>query len=280
MPPPSANPVSCCTSCHTLLFLHQTLILSKLDYGWQVYSSTAPCVLRKLYDVHHQGLLMALGAFKSFPVKSLYSESGLPSLTHRHAFLSIKYYTKLHSFPTSPVLRIPLWCQLLCWPTWDSILPSLSTSGLSMRISLCPLFVYFLTVMQSFPLGFFPAFVSAHPSLLVPNLPLHPLSSVTSFSITLKHTPFLSMSLQMILNPPQALALLLCFQIVLPTALLSAELCALLLTVELIASHRSSSFVIFRFPQCSYASAVVYWGSPPWPSDLRMALSPSKWMYP
>lgn len=54
----------------TLLQLHQTLVLSKLDYGCQVYSSATRSILRKLDAAHHQGLRLALGAFKSSPVTS------------------------------------------------------------------------------------------------------------------------------------------------------------------------------------------------------------------
>ena len=78
-----------------LLRLHLTLVLSTLDYGCQLYSSASDSVLSTLDAVHHAGLRLALGAFKSSPVTSLYVESGIPSLYRRRALLSLKYFVRL-----------------------------------------------------------------------------------------------------------------------------------------------------------------------------------------
>ena len=90
----------------TLLRLHLVLILSKLDYGCQVYSSASSTTLRKLDAVHHLGLRLAIGAFRSSPIKSLYVESGFPSLYQRRNLLSLRYYARLHQVQSPPVLRI------------------------------------------------------------------------------------------------------------------------------------------------------------------------------
>ena len=60
-----------------LLHLYQSLIRSKLYYGAIVYGSA-----RKSYlaTVHHQGLRLALGTFRTSPVESLYVEADEPSL--------------------------------------------------------------------------------------------------------------------------------------------------------------------------------------------------------
>ncbi|GFO37332.1 RNA-directed DNA polymerase from mobile element jockey [Plakobranchus ocellatus] len=68
----------------TLLKLYRTLVRSKLDYGSVVYGSAEKHVLRDLDPINHQGLRIALGAFRTSSIKSLYAEAGEPSLEHRH----------------------------------------------------------------------------------------------------------------------------------------------------------------------------------------------------
>ena len=69
----------------TLLRLHNKLVLSKLDYGCQIYGSASKSYLDKLDAVHHAGLRISIGAFKSTPVMSRYSESGFFSLEYRRS---------------------------------------------------------------------------------------------------------------------------------------------------------------------------------------------------
>ncbi|GFN88474.1 RNA-directed DNA polymerase from mobile element jockey [Plakobranchus ocellatus] len=64
----------------TLLKLYRTLVRSKLDYGSVIYGSEKKRVLRALDPIHHQGLCIALGAFRTTPMKSLYAKAGEPSL--------------------------------------------------------------------------------------------------------------------------------------------------------------------------------------------------------
>ena len=49
--------------------------------------------------IHHQGLRLALGAFRTSPIKSLYAESNEPSLYIRREKLSLQYVTKLAANP-------------------------------------------------------------------------------------------------------------------------------------------------------------------------------------
>ena len=63
-----------------LLQLYRSLIRSKLDYGSIVYGSARKSYLVMLDTVHHQGLRLALGAFRTSPVESLYVEANEPSL--------------------------------------------------------------------------------------------------------------------------------------------------------------------------------------------------------
>ena len=59
-------------------------------------------ILKSLDPIHHQGLRIALGAFRTSPVQSLYAEAGEPSLRHRRGKLSMNYFLKLKSLPDNP----------------------------------------------------------------------------------------------------------------------------------------------------------------------------------
>ena len=85
-----------------LLRLYRSLIRSKLDYGCVVYGSARKSYLRKLDTIHNQGLRLALGAFKTSPINSLYVEANEPSLNLRRKKLGMQYYLKLKSNPDNP----------------------------------------------------------------------------------------------------------------------------------------------------------------------------------
>ena len=82
-----------------LLRLYRALVCSKLDYGCIVYGSASKSVLRTLDAVHHAGLRICPGAFRSFPVRSLYVKAGETSLSLRRLRLAMNYVLKLHSVP-------------------------------------------------------------------------------------------------------------------------------------------------------------------------------------
>ena len=67
----------------TLLHLYRYLIRSKLDYGSIVYGSARKSYSAMLDPIHHQGLRLALGAFRTSPTASLYVEAYEPSLHTR-----------------------------------------------------------------------------------------------------------------------------------------------------------------------------------------------------
>ena len=90
----------------TLLQLHTAMVLPTLDYGCHIYSSASPSLLSLLDPVHHLGLRLALGAFRSSPAESLYAESGFPSLSRRRALLSLRFYANSLQFPSS-ALHVP-----------------------------------------------------------------------------------------------------------------------------------------------------------------------------
>ena len=85
-----------------LLRLYRALVRSKLDYGSIVYGSARRSVLKQLDPIHHQGLRIALGAFRTSPAQSLYVEAHEPSLTSRRLKLSLNYVLKLKYLPENP----------------------------------------------------------------------------------------------------------------------------------------------------------------------------------
>ena len=54
-----------------LLRLYRALVRSKLDYGSIVYGSARRSVLKQSDQIHHQGLRIALGAFRTSLAQSL-----------------------------------------------------------------------------------------------------------------------------------------------------------------------------------------------------------------
>lgn len=61
---------------NVLLRLYRVLIRSRLDYGSIVYGLTRISYTKVLDTIHHQGIRLALGAFRTTPIQSLYIEAG------------------------------------------------------------------------------------------------------------------------------------------------------------------------------------------------------------
>ena len=80
-----------------LLNLYRTIIRSKLDYGSIIYGSARKSYLEMLDPIHHQGLRLALGAFRTSPSESLLAEANEPSLYNRRLKLSMQYALTLKS---------------------------------------------------------------------------------------------------------------------------------------------------------------------------------------
>ena len=92
----------CSADQQTLLKLYRTLIRSKLDYGCPIYRAARKSYLKTLNTVHHEGLSLVLGAFRTSPVESLYSEADEPPLKLWFTKLGLRYYSKIKSQPTNP----------------------------------------------------------------------------------------------------------------------------------------------------------------------------------
>ena len=90
----------------TLLLLYRSLIRSKLDYGSIAYGSARKSYLAMLDPLHHQGLRLALGAFRTSPVASLYVEADEASLTSRREKLSLQYAIRLAENPSNPAHEV------------------------------------------------------------------------------------------------------------------------------------------------------------------------------
>ena len=85
-----------------LLHLYRALVRSKWDYGPIVYRSARRSVPEQLDPIHHQGLRIALGAFRTSPAQSLHVEAHEASLTSRRLKLSLNYVLKLKPLPENP----------------------------------------------------------------------------------------------------------------------------------------------------------------------------------
>ena len=73
--------------------LYRAIVRSKFDYGCIVYGTASNTNLRQLDSVHNSGLRLALGAFCTSPVSSLYTEANEAPLEERRLKLSMHYTT-------------------------------------------------------------------------------------------------------------------------------------------------------------------------------------------
>ena len=80
-----------------MLCLYRFIVRPKLDYGYVVYGSASKRSIR------HQGLRIALGAFHTSPVTSLYANAQKieMSLINRRKKLTFNYVLKLKPCPTN-----------------------------------------------------------------------------------------------------------------------------------------------------------------------------------
>ena len=68
----------------------------------QLYGSARKSYLKCLDTIHHHGLRLALGAFRTSPVESLYAELNEPSLYTRREKILLQYTTKVAANPKNP----------------------------------------------------------------------------------------------------------------------------------------------------------------------------------
>ena len=89
----------------TLMKIYRSLIRSKLDYGSIVFMKAQDDILKPLDVIHHAGIRLALGAFKSSPVESLYVEANELPLSLRREELAMKYALKIRSNKNNPTYQ-------------------------------------------------------------------------------------------------------------------------------------------------------------------------------
>ncbi|KAK3890408.1 hypothetical protein Pcinc_005644 [Petrolisthes cinctipes] len=80
---------------------HLRTFTSKLDYGCEVYSSATDARLRVLDPVHHAGVRLATGAFRSSPIPSLLVDANEPPLDLCRQSLMVRCWHRLHRLPDS-----------------------------------------------------------------------------------------------------------------------------------------------------------------------------------
>ena len=86
----------------TLLRLYRALILSKLDHGCHAYSSARFSALRTLDSVHHAGIRLSTGAYRTSPVTSLCVDAAEPPLEIHRMFHVLSYFSKISSLVGHP----------------------------------------------------------------------------------------------------------------------------------------------------------------------------------
>ena len=86
----------------TLLLLYWAIFHSKVYYGCIVYGSASNTDLRQLDTIHNSGLRLALGAFCTSRVPSLYTEANGAPLQERRLKLSMHYYLKARACINNP----------------------------------------------------------------------------------------------------------------------------------------------------------------------------------
>ena len=90
-----------------LLGLYRTIVRSELDYGCVGYGSAGPSCFGALDAIHHQGIRLALGAFRASPADGLLVEAGEPSFRDGREGLSLQFGMGLGSN------RSGVWTKLL-----------------------------------------------------------------------------------------------------------------------------------------------------------------------
>lgn len=95
------------TDVKTLIRVYRAIVRSKLDYGSQLYGTALQSPLERLDPVHHKGLRICLGAFRTSPVLSLYVEANEMKLEYRRHMLQMQYYARMKQFlPNDTIVRL------------------------------------------------------------------------------------------------------------------------------------------------------------------------------
>ena len=91
-----------------LTILYKSLVLSKLSYGCEVYSSATKSRLSILDSIHNAGLRLASGAFKSSPIPSLLVDAAEQPLEIYRQSLLVRYWHRIQRLPNSLACKVVL----------------------------------------------------------------------------------------------------------------------------------------------------------------------------
>ena len=86
----------------TLLMLWRAIVWSKLDSDFIVYGTTLNTNLRQLDSIYNSGLTLALGAFCTSTVSSMYTKANEAPLEERWLKISKHYYLKTRACIDNP----------------------------------------------------------------------------------------------------------------------------------------------------------------------------------
>ena len=90
----------------TLLTLYRSLVKSKLDYGCEVYSSASGRFLKMLDSIHHAGVRLATGAFRSSPIPSLLCDAEEMPLGLHRSTITLRCYSRIQRIHQSTTGRV------------------------------------------------------------------------------------------------------------------------------------------------------------------------------
>ena len=84
-----------------MLRLYKSLIFSKLTYGCEVYTSATSNRLKMLNSIHHAGIRISTGAFRTSPIESLLVDAGEFPLEYHFRELLIRSWLRFQRLPRS-----------------------------------------------------------------------------------------------------------------------------------------------------------------------------------
>ncbi|XP_031328514.1 uncharacterized protein LOC116159626 [Photinus pyralis] len=90
----------------TLLQMHHSLLLSKMEYGCVAYSSARKSTLARLDHLHHAGIRYSIGAFRTSPIHIMLSEAGFLPLSHRRDKILSGYVAGIRAQPDHPNYKL------------------------------------------------------------------------------------------------------------------------------------------------------------------------------